>query len=116
MVLGSAIKISDKKVNAKIADTLLKKLTITPLDEMELFSYYRKYNTKVKELEVYKNIEFDASKNGEVAQLARASDSYPSGREFESPSCYHMYIKNCYSSFLFIIKTRNILVFFYYII
>jgi hypothetical protein len=30
------------------------------------------------------------SSHGEIAQLARASGSYPAGREFESPSRYHM--------------------------
>lgn len=30
---------------------------------------------------------------GEVAQLARASGSYPAGREFESPSRYQEFTK-----------------------
>ena len=30
-------------------------------------------------------------KNGEIAQLARATGSYPVGREFESPSRYQKY-------------------------
>ena len=32
-------------------------------------------------------------RNGEVAQLARASGSYPAGREFESPLRYQYSIK-----------------------
>ncbi len=32
----------------------------------------------------------DGTINGDVAQLARASGSYPAGREFESPRRYHI--------------------------
>lgn len=87
MILEEAINITNKIINERIANILLKELLetveyanytlfdlinffkirrmreldiINSLCEKELFSYYRKYNTKVKELEVYKNTEFES--------------------------------------------------------
>ena len=40
-----------------------------------------------------------SGKNGDVAQLARASGSYPAGREFESPRRYHLNITRLQPSF-----------------
>ena len=48
------------------------------------------------------------SSHGEIAQLARASGSYPAGREFESPSRYQMTIKRILYQYPFLFCLFNI--------
>ena len=103
MILEQAIRITDEKVNRKISDTILGMLIndseysnytlfdlinffkirrmreldiINSLYEKELFSYYRKYNTKVKELEVYKNTEFEKGIREELTRAYEILLSY----------------------------------------
>lgn len=42
----------------------------------------------IKSIDKSENTQYNINCYGEVAQLARATGSYPVGREFESPSRY----------------------------
>lgn len=75
---------------------------------------YIKYKWKVKKYHLFLKFNFKVLSKigkydiinmlsifyGDVAQLARATGSYPVGREFESPRRYHLEITRFYLVFI----------------